>query len=252
MGMDYPGGLNRVRPGGSNDFVQPPGLINAAIRVIHQDRRGALWIGTSNGLNVLRDGALEKFTTNGLPGANVTAICETRAGPIWIGPDGGLSRWADGKFTNVTLREGLSHNDVNAIYEDDDETLWVGTKGGGLNRRRAGQWTSYTTAQGLFSDEIYGIVEDDRGYLWMSCRRGIFQVAKLSFAALDQGAIPALTSTHFVRADGLATVQCNGVAKPAGWKSRDGQIWFPTICGVVAVQQGIRINAQPPPERVTP
>lgn len=247
VGMDYPGGLNRVRPGGSNDFVRPPGLINAAIRVLHQDRRGALWIGTSKGLNVLRDGALETFTTNGLPGGNVTALCETRAGPIWIGTDGGLSRWADGKFTNVTQREGLSHNDVNAIYEDADETLWVGTKGGGLNRLRAGQWTSYTTVQGLFSEEIYEIVEDDRGYLWMSCRRGIFRVNKQEFAALDQGTIPALTSTHFVRADGLATVQCNGVAKPAGWKSRDGQIWFPTIRGVVAVQPGIRINPQPPP-----
>ena len=170
-----------------------------------------------------------------------------RAGTLWVGTDGGLSRWADGKFTHVTSRDGLSHSDVNAIYEDDDETLWFGTKGGGLNRLRAGRWTSYTTAQGLFSDEIYEIIEDDRGYLWMSCRRGIFRVSKQSFAALDQGTIPALTSTHFVRADGLATVQCNGVAKPAGWKSRDGQIWFPTIRGVVAVQPGIRINPQPPP-----
>ncbi len=248
VGMDYPGGVNRIQPARSNDFVRPPGLINAAIRVLHQDRRGALWIGTSKGLNVLRDGALESYTTtNGLPGINVTAICETRADPVWVGTDGGLSRWADGKFTQVTHREGLSHNDVNAIYEDDDETLWVGTKGGGLNRLRAGQWASYTSAQGLFSDEIYEIVEDDPGYLWMSCRRGIFRVSKDEFTALDRGTIPALTSTHFVRADGLATVQCNGVAKPAGWKSRDGQIWFPTIRGVVAVQPGIRINPQPPP-----
>ena len=248
VGMDSPGGLNRIIAGGSNDFVRPPGLLNVAVRVLHQDRRGALWIGTSRGLNILRDGVVETRTsTNGLPGVNVTAICETRAGPIWIGTDGGLSRWSDGQFTSVTAREGLSHNEVNAIYEDADETLWVGTKAGGLNRLRAGRWTSYTTAQGLFSDEIYEIVEDDSGNLWMSCRRGIFRVSKPEFAALDQGAVQKLTSTPFVRADGLATVQCNGVAKPAGWKSRDGQIWFPTIRGLVAIQPGIRINETPPP-----
>ena len=248
VGMDFPGGLNRIKPGAANDFARPPGLINAAIRVLHQDRNGALWIGTSKGLNVQRPGGLETFTTtNGLPGVNVTAICETRAGPIWIGTDGGLSRWADGKFSSVTTRDGLSHRDVNAIYEDADETLWVGTRSGGLNRFRGGKWTSYTTAQGLFSDEIYEIIEDDWGNFWMSCRRGIFRVSKQTFAALDAGTIQKLTSTLFVRADGLATVQCNGVAKPAGWKSRDGQIWFPTIRGVVAVQPGIRINEVPPP-----
>ncbi|MEI2722865.1 MAG: two-component regulator propeller domain-containing protein [Verrucomicrobiota bacterium] len=248
VGMDYPGIVNRIKPGGTNDFVRPAGMITAPVRVIHQDQAGGLWIGTSKGLNLLRDGALQTFTaTNGLPGDNITALCESRAGPIWIGTDGGLSRWADGKFENITDRDNLPPNDINAIYEDNDETLWVGTKTGGLNRWRTGQWRRYTTAQGLFSDEIYEIVEDDRNYLWMSCRRGIFRVSKPEFAALDQGTIPALTSTHFVRADGLTTVQCNGVAKPAGWKTPDGQIWFPTIRGVVAVQPDLRLNAQPPP-----
>ena len=248
VGMDFDGGVCRLEPGRRNKLSRLSGLINAAVRVIHEDRHGALWIGTSRGLNILQGEAMETFaTTNGLPGAIVTAICETRAGPVWVGTDGGLSCWVGGRFTNVTSREGLSYNDVNAIYEDAEATLWVGTKGGGLNRLRAGQWTNYTTARGLFSDEIYEIVEDDFNYLWMSCRRGIFRVSKQAFTDLDRGVIPVLTSPHFVRADGLTTVQCNGVAKPAGWKSRDGQIWFPTIRGVVAVQPGLRINTQPPP-----
>ena len=51
----------------------------------------------------------------------------------------------------------------------------------------------------------------------------------------------------FGKADGLPSVQCNGVAKPAGWKSRDGRLWFPTIRGVVAVEPDIKTNQRPPP-----
>ena len=54
-------------------------------------------------------------------------------------------------------------------------------------------------------------------------------------------------STTFGREDGLATEQCNGVAKPAGWKSRDGRLWFATIRGAVAVEPNVRINDQVPP-----
>jgi two-component sensor histidine kinase len=64
---------------------------------------------------------------------------------------------------------------------------------------------------------------------------------------LDRGAIKAITCTVFGKADGLPSVQCNGVSKPAGWKGKDGRLWFPTIRGVVAVEPGIKTNDQPPP-----
>ena len=62
-----------------------------------------------------------------------------RQGEMWIGTDGGLSRWQGGKFTNFTTREGLSHNAVDALYQDREQTLWIGTRGGGLNRFKGRQ-----------------------------------------------------------------------------------------------------------------
>src|SRR5207247_7360320 len=100
---------------------------------------------------------------------------------------------------------------------------------------------------GLFSDEIYEILEDDFGNFWMSCRSGIFRVNRKDFEAVDNGAIKLVTCTVFGKADGLVSVQCNGVAKPAGWKSKDGRLWFPTIRGVVAVETRLSTNARPPP-----
>jgi ligand-binding sensor domain-containing protein/two-component sensor histidine kinase len=248
VGLDHGGGLNRFQGGSKNLFPRQPGLIDAAIRVIHEDRQGTLWVGTSRGLNVFREGTFETYTTtNGLAGDVVLAILEDAEGHLWVGTDGGLSRWQAGQFTNFTTREGLSHNAVNALYEDRERTLWIGTRGGGLNRYQAGKFTACTTRQGLFSDEIYEILEDDYGYFWMSCRKGIFRVSKWQLDDLGRGARPAVTCTAFGRADGLPTIQCNGVAKPAGWKGRDGHLWFATIGGVVAAEPGIKTNERLPP-----
>ena len=247
VGMDFYGALNRLRAGLTNDFPRTNGLLNAAIRVIHEDRQGTIWVGTSKGLNRFHDGGWETFTTtNGLPGNVVMDICERADGSVWVGTDGGLGHWDGAKFATFTLRDGFSAETVNALYEDGDHTLWIGTKTGGLNRYRDDKVTAYTTRQGLFSDEIYEILEDDFGYFWMSCRRGIFRVSRQELEELDRGTIKAVHSTVFGKVDGLASVQCNGVSKPAGWKSRDGRLWFPTIRGVVAMEASININNRPP------
>jgi len=247
VGLEFRAGLNRLQGNNWTVYTSQNGLISAAIRVIHEDRQGAVWIGTSLGLSILRNGQFASYTTaKGLAGNNVMVIHENATGEIWIGTDGGLSRWDAGQFVNFTGQHGLSHNFVHAIYEDAGHTLWIGTKGG-LNRFKDGKFTPYTSAHGLFSDEIYEIIEDDFGYFWMSCRKGIFRVRKQDLDALDRGDIKSITSTVFGKADGLASVQCNGVAKPAAWKARDGRIWFPTIRGVVAVESRIETNDKPPP-----
>ncbi len=249
VGTDHGGGLNRFKDGPTNLFEPPrrPDLIDAAIRVIQEDQRGALWIGTSRGLNVLKDGKFQTFSTSdGLGGNIVMAICEGTDGKMWIGTDGGLSQWQNGVFTNYTTRHGLSANYINALYEDASHTLWIGTRGGGLVRYKDGKFTGYTTKEGLFSDDIYDILEDDFGSFWMSCRRGIFRVNKKDLDDLDRGAIKVISSTGFGRADGLVTVQCNGVAKPSGWKGKDGRLWFATIRGVVSVDAN-KSNEEPPP-----
>ena len=248
VGMDHGGGLVRLKDGARYSVPRASGLIDAAVRAIHEDRQGALWVGTSHGLNVFREGKCETYTVaDGLPADTVWVLLEDSDGKMWIGTDGGLSCWQEGHFANSTTREGLSHNSVKALYQDREHTLWIGTRGGGLNRYKGGKFTAYTTRQGLFSDEIYEILEDDFGYFWMSCRKGIFRVSKKALDDLDRRVIHMIPCSAFGRADGLPSIQCNGVAKPAGWKARDGRLWFATIRGVVVVEPGIKTNEQPPP-----
>lgn len=248
VGADYAGGLTRLKDGQFTRYTWRDGLLNAAVRVLHEDQAGNLWIGTSKGLSCLRGGRF----TRGAPqehfaGRNVRAICEDHAGQLWFGTENGLSCWKNGQFTNFTVKDGLSSSVILSLYEDAEHDLWIGTWGGGLNRWHQGKFGGYTTRQGLFSDNVLALLEDDYGYFWMSCPEGISRVRKADLAALDEKRSQSVHAVSYGRLDGLISVQFNGVGQPAGWKSRDGRLWFPTTKGLVAVEAGIPVNEAPPP-----
>ncbi len=91
----------------------------------------------------------EYNTGNGLPDKNVKAIHEDRQGALWIGTYGGLARLMEGNFTSWTEREGLASNRVRYIHEDAQGTFWIGTYDGGLSRFRDGRFTNYNLQNGL-------------------------------------------------------------------------------------------------------
>src|SRR6266481_1270126 len=93
---------------------------------------------------------------------------------------------------------------------------------------------------------MFESIEDDFDSFWMSCLKGIWRVSKKELDALDQKQIRSVHSAFYGRLDGLFSVQCNGVSKPSGFKSRDGRIWFPTTKGLVAVDPHIKLNELEP------
>jgi signal transduction histidine kinase/ligand-binding sensor domain-containing protein/CheY-like chemotaxis protein len=70
-------------------------------------------------------------------------------------------------------KESLGSNFINAIFEDSDGHLWIGTSGGGLNRfdRETGKFVKYLNdpndPQSISGDSISTILEDKEGYLWV-------------------------------------------------------------------------------------
>lgn len=246
IGADFDGGLMHLVDGNLTRFTRRNGLVDAAVRVIHEDRAGNLWIGTSRGLSCLRDGKFTNYFGHDLhSGHSFLAVCEDYEGTLWFGTDDGLICRKDDEFRPVTA--GLSSSVVLSLYEDAAHDLWVGTDGQGLNRLRNGVLSRYTTKEGLFNNSVFEIVEDDFGYLWMSCLKGISRVSKKELDALDEHEIKTVHAAFYGKLDGLLSVQCNGVAKPSGWKSRDGRIWFPTTKGLVAVDPQIKLNEIQPP-----
>ncbi len=272
FGADYDSGLFRFRHGNITRFSTAEGLVNSAVRVIYEDRNGTLWIGTTGALYRFRENKFERFTTeHGLAGNIIRTICEDHEGNLWIGSDHGVSLLEKKKdlnpgsmpsFVSFSSSQGFPAATVVSIFPEDRDTLWIGTEGKGLwkisnfaihdllakTKKRSVNEQKYTTADGLFSDTIYEILQDDNGFLWMTSPTGIFRINKDQVGAFDRGEVRALSCAAFGRSDGMTSVQCNGVSKPAGWKARDGRLWFPTTRGVVVVDpRSIPWESTPPP-----
>jgi ligand-binding sensor domain-containing protein/signal transduction histidine kinase len=248
FGTDYDGGLyRRELDGGIRRWGKEHGLVEPAIAVIHEDRSGNIWIGTRTALVRLNEDRLKDFTTrDGLPANSITAIAEDRAGDLWIGTAGGLAVLRDGVFEKFGEAQGLTNTPVLALREVSEGGLWIGTKGKGLHAWRSGEWKSYTTEDGLFHDDVFEILEHD-GSLWMTCSRGVFRVSKQDLAAFDRGESKRLHCVSYDKSDGMVSVDCKGVARPAAWKANDGSLWFATGKGVVIARPDIRVNRRPPP-----
>jgi len=241
-------GLDRFTDGKFVVYTTRDGLPNDLVLSTYADRDGDLWIGTRSGLTLYREGKFRTYTTaDGLSNNFVIAIAQGQDGELWIGTNGGgLNRFKDGRFQVFSTSTGLSNNVVWSIHTDSQGDVWVGTGGGGLCRIRNGTIRTYTTSDGLFDDNIFQILEDASGKLWMSSNKGISSVDKGQLNALDDGKIKSVTYDSYGVADGMKSKECNGGFQPAGWRTRDGRLWFPTMKGAVMIDPSTLRRSQPP------
>ncbi|HKP70185.1 MAG TPA: two-component regulator propeller domain-containing protein, partial [Pyrinomonadaceae bacterium] len=205
---------------------------NAAdeISFVAEDRSGALWIGGSGGLLKYRDGEVRRYTrADGLPSETLVAFLETKAGEIWLGTTSGLARLDGERFTSYRSEF------VRSLYEDPDGVLWIGTYDSGIIRYKNGEFRTIAARDGLFSDGVFCILEDDDGWLWMNSNQGIYRVRRDDLNDFADGRISTITSAGYGTEDGLLNVEGNGGKQPAGLRSSDGRLWFPTAGGLAVI-----------------
>lgn len=224
--------------------------IHPHVNALHQSRSGLLSIGTDGGLVQLREDRWSLLTTaQGLSADVITALAEDPSLGLWIGTrGGGLNLLRDGQVTIHRKKElGLPSDDVSSLVVDRDGCLWVGTSSG-LARFINGRWNRFTTADGLASDSIAYLLDDERGGLWLGSNKGLMQIARRDLNEFADGHTAFLPIRVHRRADGLPTAECTAGSQPAACRTRDGQLWFPTIKGLVFVNpEDLRPNTNPPP-----
>jgi len=243
-------GVNRIHNGALSVLTaRNGGIANDIVFCTFVDRDDALWVGTRLGLSRILHGQVQNFTTsNGLSNNFVSVIFQASDGVMWIGTQGGgLNRFSAGGFKSYQMAQGLSNNVVSSIFEDRDHTLWVGTLEGGLNRFKDGKFSAISTKQGFPNNSIFRIFDDPSDYLWMSSGEGVFRVSRRQLNDFVDGRISAVSVVTYGISDGLKSVDCNGMFQPAGWKSRDGRLWIPTMQGVSVVDPEKAGIGDPPP-----
>lgn len=149
----------------SADRKDPGSLSNNLVFDIFRDRKGRIWVGTEEGLNV-RDPQRNIFRKY-LPGGN--------------------------------QQNRPSSGNIRCITEGRDGTLWIGTHGGGLNRldRNTGTFTTIDAADGLPSNIIYSILEDDAGMLWLGTHHGLCRFDPATGAIRKYGRRDGLLAWEF-------------------------------------------------------
>jgi signal transduction histidine kinase/streptogramin lyase len=242
-------GLDRFKDGKFRNYTTADGLADQGITSLYEDREGVMWVGALSGLSKYQNGKFVSYSSkDGLATGAVQVIHEDREGKLWLGNLGGLSCFSKGKFTTYTERDGLSSNHIRSILEDNDGTLWIGTYDAGLNRLKNGKFTSCTTNNGLFNNGVFQILDDGRGNFWMSSNLGIYRVSRNELNDFSDGKITAVNSIPYGKKDGMLDGECNGGRQPAGFKTRDGKLWFPTQKGVAVIDPSlVEIATQPPP-----
>lgn len=237
-------GLSRFKDGTVLGAPTASSVLHEQVHTIYEDESGTVWIGTrTQGLVRLRGNQYKSFgVREGLPNNNVQSFSPSMNGGFWIGTLAGLSYFQNGKFTNYTTKDGLSADQVIALYEDSDGTLWIGTDG--LNRLKNGRVTSYA-AQECLGQNPLAIVEDNDGYLWISTNKGIYRVSKKQLNNFADGKSAQLTPVAFGSEDGMRSAECNGGSSPAAWKDHNGNLWFPTVAGVLKIDPWRRIDRLP-------
>lgn len=212
-------------------FPLPGELSGNKIRVLYPDDSGSIWVGTLAGLARIRQGQVESLPH--LAGVDVRALLQDRSGRLWIGTHGqGLFCREGESVTNFSVANGLASDLVWALHEDAQGTLWFGGDRG-LQRYANGTFSIFTRHQGLFDDGVNHILEDDFGNLWVSCDRGIYRVSKRQLEEVASGRRATVSCVSYGAADGLLSIETNGQkSQPAGCKTADGRLWFPTTKGV--------------------
>lgn len=220
---------------------------------MHEDEKGLLWMGLSNGALLRFNPASETFTTytyrSLLPvsGSVVENFCMYQDGTtMWIGTQKGLIRAE--KFqskpvfsiykNSATDRQSLSNDFVSAIINDPLQPakyLWVGTKGGGLERldKKTGKFEHFTESQGLPNKVVYGILRGDDNNLWLSTNRGLSSLNPTT-----------LIFTNFNKSDGLQDDEFN---TNAYFKGPGGELLFGGIKGINIFRPSAIVGNTKPP-----
>jgi ligand-binding sensor domain-containing protein/tRNA A-37 threonylcarbamoyl transferase component Bud32 len=229
-------GLLYFHDGRFKEISLPGPAANIESRCVLKDRSGRLWIATYGaGLLCRQQDAFKRYSgADGLRDDRITCLFEDRRGNLLVGSETGLNFLGAGKseyFRREPLLDGCR---VESMFEDNQGTLWIGTRAHGLKVLRNGRLGSVAFDQGLFDNRVYAILEDREANLWLSSERGIFCAPKKELEETAWGIRPRVSGRLFTEEDGLKGRLCNN-GHPAGWKSADGRLWFATVKGVAVI-----------------
>ena len=238
-------GIARLMRGGRVDRWTPRhGFPSYVVEALARDDDGTIWAGTEQGLCHMlarpRAGDLPVERCydrrDGLPSPYIQSILRTSAGYLWVGTLEGAA-WAPPgnsnlRFTPLTVRQGLTDNNIEALVEDGESNIWLGAASDGAMRLSQARTVLYTEDDGLDAGNVVGVIEDRQGVLYSLTR----SAGRLSLHRFDGG--------RFVRIPMLIPNSVRGVGRgfqQIALQDSDARWWVATGDGLLSYPPGSRV-----------
>ena len=106
-------------------------------------------------------------SNSGITTDRIRCMMELKNGTLAVGTTSGLNFLKNGKVTfTLTGKDGLENDQILSLWEDEEQTLYVGTDGAGIYLVKDGKIKGrYSTGEGLTSNVILRMVPYDGGLL---------------------------------------------------------------------------------------
>lgn len=163
-------------------FAVEDDLIDTAATAFADGPDGSVWIGMySGGLLRYKDGSITRLTSDdGVPAGFVRDLFVDSKSRLWICTSiGGVGRVDDTyvekpKVTSMSVRDGLSSDQVTSAVEDRFGRIYFGT-GRGIDRfdPDTGRFRHFTTSDGLADNFINVATSMKNGTLWFGTLYGL-------------------------------------------------------------------------------
>jgi signal transduction histidine kinase/ligand-binding sensor domain-containing protein/CheY-like chemotaxis protein len=217
-----------------NNKTDPQSLSDNRVVALLQDVGGVLWVGTYDGLNKWNAarGSFGYYKQNpqqrgGLSNSVVTSFTSGKGNSVWVGSYGGGAQLFDyraGEFHSP--EDALRVEKVTALYSDNRELLWVGTRKKGLIRfdpetHDLLRFEHDEKLPGSISDNgVTALAEDSNGALWIGSYRNGLNVLKAGSDTFSQ---------YQHDPDDSSSLSSNHVL--AILRTRTGKLWIGTDGG---------------------
>lgn len=153
-------------------FDENFGLPDTSIYSLLITHKNQLIVGTEQGAYILNNGHFSLLNKE-LSHEAIKSILEDNNNDIWFGTQkSGIFRLSDHGIEKLDDSKGLPNNRISSLYQDKEDSIWVGTTSG-LFRLREAPFITLTTEQGLAGDYIRTVLAHSDGSLWIGGSKGL-------------------------------------------------------------------------------